>query len=110
VIYSVGLVDEAGEEENPKVLEQLSKDTGGVAFFPRATNSVADAMAAIARDLREQYTLGYVPGNQGGGASFRKIRVQVMDPGREKIQVRTRPGYFPASQSQQTRPLQSTTP
>jgi VWFA-related protein len=109
VIYAVGLVDESGEEENPKVLEQLSKDTGGMAFFPRATNSVADAMAAIARDLREQYTLGYVPGNRSG-ASFRRIRVEVMDPGREKIQVRTRPGYFPASQNQETPQPQSTTP
>lgn len=33
IIYSIGLFIGSGEEEKPRVLERLSKDTGGFAFF-----------------------------------------------------------------------------
>ena len=68
-IYAVGLVDEWGEEENPKVLEELCKDTGGTVFFPRSSPAIMSATASIARDLREQYMLGFVP-EKGQTAGF----------------------------------------
>jgi hypothetical protein len=51
--------------------------------------------ARIARDLREQYTLGFTPEKKKGD-SYRKSRVEVAAPGRGKLQVRTRAGYFTA--------------
>ena len=50
------------KKKNPGVLRRLSKDTGGIAFFPISLEGVADISKRIARDLREQYTLGFVPG------------------------------------------------
>jgi len=100
VIYSVGLVDAEGDEENPDVLRRLSKHTGGVAFFPTSLESVADISKRIARDLREQYTLGFVPAKTDTKDSFRQIVVKVDAPGHGKIHVRTRPGYFRPEQQQ----------
>jgi Ca-activated chloride channel homolog len=96
-IYSIGLVG-AAEEENPGVLRRLCKDTGGLAYFPPSTETVADVSVQIARDLREQYTLGFVPDKRNTGKPFRKIQVRVSAPGRGKIHVRTRLGYFAAAQ------------
>jgi hypothetical protein len=36
------------EEENPKALQRLCKDTGGVAFFPGPKDRVADISKEIA--------------------------------------------------------------
>lgn len=93
VIYSVALVGDPSEEENPAVLRRLSKDSGGVAFFPRAGEDIAVILKQIARDLREQYTLGYVPEKLIGGASFRKIEVKASAAGHGRLNVRTRSGY-----------------
>jgi VWFA-related protein len=87
----IGLIDEH-EEENPTVLRRLCKDTGGLAFFPKQGQSVSEISSNIARDLREQYTIGYSPEKKNDG-SFRKIHVEVTAPGRGKLQVRTRSGY-----------------
>ncbi|HUB59013.1 MAG TPA: VWA domain-containing protein [Candidatus Micrarchaeia archaeon] len=96
VIYSIGLVDEAGEEENPKVLTKLSSATGGITFLTKRSDEAARFMKQIARDLREQYTLGYVPPTKNNRNSFRKIVVRVSSPDAGKLRVRTRPGYFPS--------------
>jgi Ca-activated chloride channel family protein len=93
VIYSVGLADE-DEEENPNVLRRLSKATGGTAYFPASLPEVADICRRVARDLREQYTLGFVPEKSASARSFRQLTVKVSASGRGKLRVRARPGYF----------------
>ena len=93
VIYSLGLAD-GDEEENPDVLRRLSKATGGIAFFPKSLPDVTDISRRVARDLREQYTLGFVPPTADSANSFRQLTVKVSAPGRGKLRVRTRPGYF----------------
>jgi Ca-activated chloride channel homolog len=92
-IYSIGLVDEAGEEQNPSALEQLCKNTGGIAFFPRAADQVVDSSTSVARDLQEQYLLGFEPEQNGNDATFHKLQVRVAAPHRDKLRVRTRSGY-----------------
>jgi len=102
LIYSVALLGARDEEENPKVLQRLCKDTGGIAFFPGPQDRVADISKEIARDLREQYTLGYVPRNMEGAESFRKIEVKVTAQDYGKVRVRTRLGYSPTADKQST--------
>jgi len=105
VIYSIALAGNSAEEENPRVLERLCKDTGGIAFLPRAGQSISAIAKDIARDLREQYTLGYPPEKRIKGDSFRKIAVRVTAPGRGKVRVRTRAGYsLPAEKAPPTQP------
>ncbi len=97
LIYAIGLVGADDKEENPGLLRRLCKDTGGVAYFPREGESVAKISIEIARDLREQYTLGYVPQNLQRADAFRKIEVKVTAPGHGSLRVRTRQGYSPAA-------------
>jgi Ca-activated chloride channel family protein len=93
MIYSIALEDEFSKEQDPKVLRQLSEVTGGVAFFPASEQAVVDSSQQIARDLREQYVLGFVPEKHANGNSFRKVQVTVNAPEKAKLRVRTRPGY-----------------
>jgi Ca-activated chloride channel family protein len=99
VIYSIVLQGD-GQEENPGVLRRLSKSTGGISYFPSSVDTIAGISALIARDLRDQYTLGFAPERQTSDASFRKIQVKVSASGHSKLHVRYRPGYFAANQSQ----------
>jgi Ca-activated chloride channel homolog len=100
VIYSIALLGSDNEEENPNLLKRLCKDTGGIAYFPAKGESVASVSAAIARDLREQYMLGYPPQNVNRTDAFRKVEVKVTAPGQGRLRVRTRPGYSPAPEKQ----------
>src|ERR1700730_1713826 len=108
VIYAVGLLDEHSADQNPGVLQKLAKDTGGKAYFPNSPSEVVDACKAIAADIRHQYTLGYEPpsdpqsGFRPSGfrpTDFRKISVSVSAPGRGKLSVRSRSGYFLGSKA-----------
>ena len=99
IIYAIGLVGALGEEENPRVLERLCKDTGGLAFFPRTLDMVTEISIRIARDLRQQYTIGYMPEKKANAGEFHKVGVKVSAPGRGGLHVRTRPGYSTAPES-----------
>lgn len=92
VIYSIGLISDDGEV-NPAVLRHFSKATGGIAYFPDRTNTVTSISTQIARDLREQYTLGFAPEKANNSHAFRKIEVKVSAPGKGKLRARTRTGY-----------------
>lgn len=94
LIYSIVLAGNSEEEENPRALERLCKETGGIAFFPHEGKNISDIAKAIARDLREQYTLGYAPEEKPNGNSFRKIAVRVDAPQRGHLHVRTRTEYL----------------
>ncbi len=102
IIYSIVLAGNSQEEENPRALERLCKVTGGIAFLPRADQKTADDAKAIARDLREQYTLGYAPMKKAGGNSYRKTAVKVDAPHLGPLRVRTRAGYLARSEKAST--------
>jgi Ca-activated chloride channel family protein len=104
IVYSIGLVGSDEEEENPRLLRRLCKDTGGIAYFPGKGESVGKVSLEIARDLREQYTLGYVPKQMKQSRGYRKTEVKVVATDRGRLHVRSRPGYSPATQDQATSP------
>ena len=68
--------------------------SGGEAFFPSDPPRLQAACRDIAREIRTRYTLGYVPPVEIGKHSFRKIRVEAIAPGRDKLVVRTRTSYL----------------
>ncbi len=74
LIYSIALVGSSEAEENPGLLRRLCKATGGIAYFPGEGESVANVSRDIARDIREQYTLGYVPQAVRSSVGVPKIR------------------------------------
>ncbi len=120
VVYSIGLLfdddkKEAADARN--ALETLSGETGGIAYFPSSLEDVSQIAAEVARDIRNQYILGYhstKPARLGG---YRTVRVEAVAPGHGRLIVRTRKGYYPhspAPQRQQTaqsqKPSQSPPP
>jgi VWFA-related protein len=61
-------------------LRTFSKETGGLAFFPRFFGEFPGIFHDIAQALRNQYVLTYTPSNQERDGKFRKIKVEVIDP------------------------------
>lgn len=94
VVYTVGLFDEYDKDRNPGVLRQLSKGSGGEAFFPKEIPDVTGVLQAVSRDIRNQYTIGYVPTNVKRDGTYRNVRVKLIGPHADRGIVRTRMGYF----------------
>jgi VWFA-related protein len=100
VIYSIGLLfgDEMSRTEvrhARRALEMLSTETGGVAFFPKSIEQIDQIAAEVARDIRNQYTLGYRSTKPTTEPGFRRVEVKAEAGGMGKLNVRTRTGYFP---------------
>ena len=94
IIYTIGLFDEADPDRNPRVLKRLAHKTGGEAFFPDELSAVVALCESIARDIRNQYTIGYVSSNVTLKEVYRAIRVDARAAGHGKLSVRTRAGYM----------------
>lgn len=99
VIYTIGLYDEHSSDQNPKILRQLAKETGGLDFSPNSSEDVVRVCRQIAGDVRHQYTLGYSP-TDAGRNTYRKIHVEASSANYGKLSVRTRAGYFPSANRQ----------
>jgi VWFA-related protein len=100
VIYSIGLLfgDEMTHSEvrhARRALEMLSTETGGMAFFPKNIEQIDQIAAEVARDIRNQYTLGYHSTKPTTEPGFRRVQVSAEGKGQSKLIVRTRTGYFP---------------
>jgi VWFA-related protein len=101
VIYTVGIFDESDEDRNPGVLKRLAEATGGEAFLPDQIGEVVAICERIARDIRHQYTIGYVPVNSTHDRAYHAIRVLARASGHHgKMSVRTRTGYIAGGQPQ----------
>jgi VWFA-related protein len=93
-IYTIGIYTEEDPDQNPGALQQLSKATGGEAFFPQTLPEVTPVCERIAHDIREQYTLAYSPTNRNPDGAYRAIQVKAKAPGRGSLSVLTRAGYY----------------
>jgi Ca-activated chloride channel homolog len=93
IIYTIGLFDEEDDDRNPHVLKQLAADTGGDVFLPPSLKDVVPICERIARDIRNQYTISYIPANIKQDGTYRAIQVEASAPGRGHLSVRTRAGY-----------------
>jgi VWFA-related protein len=97
IIYAIGIYDVGDGDQNPVVLGRFAKETGGLAFFPESSRDIPSICEQIARDIRNQYALAYTPTVAAQDGSYRTIAVKAGAPGRGRLTVRTRPGYFVSS-------------
>jgi VWFA-related protein len=93
IIYTLGLFDQDDPDKHPHVLQHLARETGGEAFLPESLNEVVPICRQIARDIRNQYTIAYIPTNQKQDGTYRAIQVKAEAPHRRRLFVRTRTGY-----------------
>ena len=106
VVYSIGLLygDDRDEAQQAKTaLETLSRETGGIAYFPNSLQDVDEIAGEVARDIRDQYTIGYHSTRAASLGGFRRVRVEAKDPDRRKenLIVRTQTGYYPNARRNQ---------
>lgn len=99
-IYTVGIFDPDDPDRNPQVLERIARVSGGQCFFPSGLDEVVPICRQIAKDIRNRYTIGYIPVHASEKAGLRKIHVVATAPDRGKLVVRTRTSYMlPAGNS-----------
>jgi hypothetical protein len=89
-------------EADPGFLRQLSEATGGVAFRPENAGQIEEVLQRVARDIRNMYTIGYVPSPSVDATRRRKddlreVSVDVRSPAGQKLGVRTRRAYLAGS-------------
>jgi len=78
--------------DGDKILENLAEETGGRAFFPYHVDDLDQSFQDIGDELRNQYSLAYLPTNYILDGRYHKIRIEV--PEHKGYQVRARRGYF----------------
>ena len=61
-------------------LRTFSKETGGIAYFPRFYGQFPEIYRGISGVLRSQYVLTYTPSNTARDGKFRKIKVELVNP------------------------------
>jgi VWFA-related protein len=97
VVYTIGLLYDSDPKEIQKArgdLETLSTETGGIAYFPRSLDDVSEIASEVARDIRNQYVVGYHSTKAASLGGYRQVHVEAYAPGHKGLTVRTRRGYY----------------
>jgi len=91
-IFVLGLTKFSGLQSSGSkamsLLNGLSEQSGGRAFFPESASGLPDAGREVARELHMQFTLGYAA---DGAAGERRVQVKLVgqnDPGKRRVIVR----------------------
>lgn len=78
--------------EGDKILQDLADETGGRAFYPYHVDDLDQSFQDIGDELRNQYSIAYIPTNSILDGKYHRIRIEV--PDHKGYQVRARRGYF----------------
>ncbi len=95
-VYPMGFLSNRGSARlllQSKLME-IARLTGGRAVFPASMKELDPMYAAIAAEINGQYVVGYVPTNVARDGKWRKVDIKVKRPASERLQLRTREGYF----------------
>jgi len=77
--------------DGKKILERISRETGGRLYEVSKKETVDKIYSSIAEELRTQYSLGYTPGKTNDPAGYHKISLAAKD---KNLAVQTRDGYY----------------
>ena len=107
LIYPVGMFESGGgmirdlvklglEDAYPQLeLEKLAEATGTQAHFPKNVEECKQTMKEIAREVSQQYSVGYYPTDTTRDGKWRKIQIKVSaGDGKFRYVARTRAGYY----------------
>lgn len=82
------------------VMRSMAEATGGRAFFPRFVGEYPGIYEMASANLRNQYSIGFVPKVRKTDGKFHKLRVEVAsldvnkDGKPDKLKVRHKQGYY----------------
>jgi VWFA-related protein len=72
-------------------LDQIARATGARLYKPQSFHALDSTYAEVAEELRHQFALYYTPLNKARDGSFRRVRVETVNPA---YNSHTRIGYF----------------
>ena len=90
-VYTVGLFDPEANDLNPRVLRRFASASGGQYFEP-ALDEVVPVFANISKDLRNRYTLAFVP-DDADRRTVRSVRVEA-EINRRKLVAHSRTSFI----------------
>ena len=86
------------ELDGPSLLAGLTEVTGGRVFSVTRPDTLPDIAAKIGVILRNEYLLGYRPGNKAHDNHWRKIKIKLRPPkGSPPLTVSAKRGYYPSA-------------
>ena len=77
--------------DGKKILERISKETGGRFFEVSKKESVGEIYTSIVEELRTQYSMGYTPDKNSAASGYHHVTLAVK---RKDLTVQTREGYY----------------
>jgi VWFA-related protein len=86
-----GRYPQATRPDGKKILEKISKETGGRLFEVSKKQPIEQIYDRIQEELRNQYSLGYTPDRADAGAGYHKIRLVAKQ---KDLTVQARDGYY----------------
>src|SRR5688572_29493974 len=106
VVYAVGILEENDgrsgglfgrslQKKAREGLTEIAELSGGQALDRKSVDEVAEICRRIARNLRNQYTIGYSPKNDKPDGAWRELTVKQVNFPKNlgKVEVRHRKGY-----------------
>ena len=101
-IYAMGVFDTLSSlflppevVSGPRLLSEISTQTGGRAFSATLTNDLPSVASRIAVELRNEYVLGYYPKKQAHDGKYRRVEVKISQPvGVPALKAHWRQGYY----------------
>jgi Ca-activated chloride channel family protein len=75
-------------------LRQIAEATGGQAFFPQSVKELDAMYDQVLKQIRAQYTVGYLSTNDKTDGAWRKVEIKIVRKDGRDYRVRSRKGYF----------------
>jgi Ca-activated chloride channel family protein len=91
-LYTIGLAFGRGDADAKKALERLADETGGRSFQVASASELTAVYTTIEEELRSQYLIVYQSTRSEEDRKFRRVEVDVREPGLEAKTIR---GYYP---------------
>ena len=102
-VYAMGIFDSmidggkgsAEEQNGPKLLDELTAESGGMHFRANTPDDLPGISARISRELRSQYVIGYSPDDLAPDGKYHRIKVALDPPPHlPTLRVHYRPGFY----------------
>jgi Ca-activated chloride channel homolog len=100
IIYAIAIYEpDDSENGHPEVLKELARASGGEVYLPDSLRDIRPICERIAHEIRNQYTISYIPTNQKPDGTYRNIHVKATGGGGfwGGLTVITRAGYVAPS-------------
>jgi VWFA-related protein len=95
-VYTIGITDPGNEDLNRGALRKMAKVSGGEFFEPSRLSDIIPVFNRISKDIRNRYTIAYLPDETSNKRVIRTVKVTVSLNGR-KLTAHSRSKYSMAA-------------